>query len=102
MLFRSAAITEAQIDQLAREVVREGCDAVAIVCTNMRGAAVAAAVERDLGTPVYDSIATTLWKSLSVTGVDTRRVQGWGGVFEMGTRPQDAVPAPAAVERGAP
>ncbi|KFC73084.1 Maleate isomerase [Bosea sp. LC85] len=100
--FAFAAITEAQIDQLVREVVREGCDAVAIVCTNMRGAAVAAAVERDLGTPVYDSIATTLWKSLSVTGVDTRRVQGWGGVFEMGTRPQDAVPAPAAVERGAP
>lgn len=99
--FSFAAVTEAQIEQLVRDVGREGCDAVAIVCTNMHGTAVAAAVERDLGIPVYDSIATTLWKSLSITGVETRRVQGWGSVFEIGTRPQDAPPARAAVGEGA-
>lgn len=80
--FSFAEVTEAQIDRLIREVATEGCDAVAIVCTNMRGAAIAAAVERDIGIPVYDSIATTLWKCLSVTGVDTRRVRNWGGLFE--------------------
>ena len=31
------------------EVVREGCDAVAVVCTNMRGAGAAVRLEAKLG-----------------------------------------------------
>ena len=62
-------------------VAREGCDAVAIVCTNLRGASVAAALERELGIPVYDSIATTVWKSLGLAGVDPTRITRWGSLF---------------------
>ena len=38
-------------------------------------------LEAELGIPVYDSIATTLWKSLQMAGVDPARVRGWGQLF---------------------
>jgi maleate isomerase len=81
--FAFAEISEAEVERMIREVVGEGVDAVAIVCTNMRGAPVAARLEGELGRPIYDSVAVTLWKCLAVAGVDPARVQGWGGVFQM-------------------
>jgi maleate isomerase len=82
--FSFAEVGEEHIADLVRAVAREGCDAVAIVCTNMRGARLAAPLERELGIPVYDSIATTLWKSLDVAGVPPARIEGWGGLFQDG------------------
>ena len=79
--FSFAEVDEATIADLVRGVAREGCDAVAIVCTNMRGAAIVEALEHELGIPVYDSIGTAVWKSLSITGVDPSRVSGWGRLF---------------------
>jgi maleate isomerase len=79
--FSFAEVDEATVAELARAVAREGCDAVAIVCTNMRGAGVAEALERELGLPVYDSIATTVWASLRAAGVPTEAVRGWGSLF---------------------
>jgi maleate isomerase len=79
--FSFAEVDEDTIARLVREVAQEGCDAVAIVCTNMRGAAIAPALEAELGIPVYDSIATTLWKSLRVAGVSPSRVRNWGSLF---------------------
>jgi len=32
--------------------------------------------------PVYDTIATVVWKSLRLAGVDTRRLARWGRLFE--------------------
>ena len=79
--FSFADVDEDTVARLVREVAQEGCDAVAIVCTNMRGAAIAPALEAELGIPVYDSIATTLWKSLRVAGVAASRVRNWGSLF---------------------
>jgi maleate isomerase len=79
--FSFAEVGEDVIADLVRAVARQGCDAVAIVCTNMRGAGLADSLESELSVPVYDSIATTLWKSLSVAGVSPVRVLGWGGLF---------------------
>lgn len=79
--FSFAEVAEPAVADLVREVVGEGCDAVAIVCTNMRGAGAVAALEQELGTPVYDSIAVTLWKSLLVAGADPARIEGWGSLF---------------------
>ena len=76
-----AEVPERRVADLVREVAREGCDAVAVVCTNMRGARVAEALEEELGIPIHDSIATTVWKSLHLTGVDTSGVKGWGSLF---------------------
>ena len=52
-----------------------------IVCTNLAGARVAARLEPELGVPVYNSVAVTLWKCLQVSGVAPGSIQGWGRLF---------------------
>jgi maleate isomerase len=79
--FSFAEVPEAEVARLIEEVVHEGCDAVAVVCTNMRGAGPAEVLEARLGVPVFDSIAVTLWACLIATGVDPSRIEGWGGLF---------------------
>lgn len=71
-----------QIEGLTREVIAESApDAVAILCTNFRGAPIAAAVEADTGVPVIDSVSVTAAASLSAVGIDPARVTQWGSVF---------------------
>ena len=79
--FSFAEVPEAEVTRLIEEVAREGCDAVAVVCTNMRGAAAAEPIEHKYQVPVLDSIAVTLWACLASTGVDPSRIQGWGSLF---------------------
>ena len=50
--------------------------AITIFCTNLRGAPLVESLEAELGIPVYDTIATVVWKSLRMAGVDPRRVEG--------------------------
>jgi maleate isomerase len=94
--FSFAEVPEAEVAGLIEDVVREGCDAVAVVCTNMRGAGVAHRLEQQLGVPVFDSIAVTLWACLIAAGIDPRRIQGWGSLF---TTPGLAGPASPIVDR---
>ena len=91
--FSFAEVSEETVARLAREVANEDCDAIVILCTNMRGTRVAEGLERELRVPVYDSIAVTLWASLTAAGVDPARVRGWGGIF--GER-AESPPAPVA------
>jgi maleate isomerase len=79
--FSFVDVPEPAIADAIRSVVAQGCDAVAIVCTNMRGSKIAAALESEVGVPIYDSIAVTLWKSLQCAGVPAGRVVGWGRLF---------------------
>jgi len=79
--FSFSEVSEATVAAMVRDVVRGTCSAVAVVCTNMRGAHLAQALEQEMGVPVYDSIATTVWKSLCLAGVDPARVKGWGSLF---------------------
>jgi maleate isomerase len=81
--FSFSEITGDQMRQMTREVAIAKPDAIAIVCTNMRGAPLAEELERAHGIPVYDTVATTVWKSLNVAGVDTRHVKGWGRIFSV-------------------
>ncbi len=64
-----------------RDVAAARPDAIAILCTNLRGAPLAAPLERELGIPIYDSIATVTWASLRLAGADPGRVRGWGSLF---------------------
>src|ERR1700742_1491042 len=79
--FSFAEVPESEVAQLIEEVVREGSDAVVVLCTNMRGAASAESLERKLGVSVFDSIAVTLWACLISAGVDPALVRGWGSLF---------------------
>lgn len=82
--FSFAEVLPDTIGAMVRAVVAEGCDAVAVVCTNMNGARIGAALETELGVPVLDSVAVTLWACLRAAGVDPAVVQGWGRVFSVG------------------
>jgi maleate isomerase len=79
--FDFCKITEADIATMAREVAKERPDAITVFCTNMRGAPLADALERELGIPFYDSISTAVWTSLRTAGVSPARVTGWGRLF---------------------
>jgi maleate isomerase len=39
-------------------------------------------MERELGIPIYDTIATAVWASLRKAGVRTDPVKGWGRLFK--------------------
>ena len=66
---------DALVTRLVQEVAAEGCDAIAIHCTNFRGLKAAAAVTE---VPVLDSVAVALWGALRAAGADASRVAGLG------------------------
>ncbi|TCK30317.1 maleate isomerase [Ancylobacter aquaticus] len=79
--FSFAEIGEERIGQMCAEVAGAAPDAIAIVCTNMRGALVGAQVERALGIPVFDSVSTTLWGCLRAMGIPTAPLAPFGALF---------------------
>jgi maleate isomerase len=79
--FSFSEVDADRLQAMVRDVARARPQAIAILCTNLRGAPLVDELERELGIPIYDSIATVLWKSLKLTGVDTGRVRGWGRLF---------------------
>ena len=66
---------------MLREVARKKPDAITVMCTNLHGAPLVEEMERELGIPIYDSVATVLWKAMKLAGVDPSQVKGWGGLF---------------------
>ena len=81
--FSFSEISAEQMRGMTREVAAARPDAIAVVCTNMRAAPLVAELEAAHGIPVYDTVSTTVWKSLRLAGVDTRRVKGWGRIFSI-------------------
>ncbi len=79
--FSFAETSEARIEDMIRATAAAGCDVVAIVCTNMQGARVAAQLERELNVPILDSVAVTLWASLHRAGHPTAAFSKWGRLF---------------------
>ena len=76
-------VDEPTIAEAVRRVARAKPDAIAIYCTNLRGAPLAAALEAETGVPILDSISAVVWKSLHLAGSDVRRVKGWGRLFDL-------------------
>ena len=67
--------------RLLREVAAKRPDAITTMCTNLRAAQLVDEMERELGIPIYDSVATVVWKALSMIAVDPVAVTGWGRLF---------------------
>lgn len=81
--FSFSEVSEATIAGMCREVAKaDGVQAIAIFCTNLRGIAVVPALEAELGIPIYDTVATALWKSLKTASVNPARVRSWGRLFQ--------------------
>jgi maleate isomerase len=47
----------------------------------LRGATVVAELERELGIPIYDTVATATWSGMALAGADPSRIRGWGSLF---------------------
>lgn len=83
--FAFAEVEEARIEAMIRKVAEyRDIDAVAIVCTNMRGARIAARLEQELGIPILDSVAVTLWASLQALGAKpSAGLASWARLFQI-------------------
>jgi maleate isomerase len=72
-----ANVPFATIKQLIRDADSPRAECVIVVCTGLPGALVVEEMEQELGKPVFDSVAVTLWKGLQLIGV-TDAIDGWG------------------------
>lgn len=80
--FSFSEYDEATLATMVREVAKARPEAITILCTNLRGAGIVPALERELGIPIYDSVSVTIWKTLALAGIDPSRITGWGGLFQ--------------------
>lgn len=78
-----AAVPPSRLAAAARALARDAIDALAIVCTNLYGAGLAAALEKELGVPVFDSVTATFWRALQAAGAE-RSIGGWGALLASG------------------
>ncbi len=74
--------SEQSIADMIRDVAAAKPDAITVFCTNMRGAGVVAELEKELGIPIYDTVATGLWAGMKLAGDDPGRINGWGSLFD--------------------
>lgn len=79
--FSFSEIGEATIAEMIREVAAERPDAITVFCTNLRGASVVEALEAETGIPIYDTVATGVWKGMKLAGDDPGRIRHWGRLF---------------------
>ncbi len=79
--FSFGTVPEATIGGMIAACLAARPDAVTILCTNMDGARVAAAMETADGPMILDSVAVTLWGCLMSAGVRPEVIQGWGRIF---------------------
>jgi maleate isomerase len=81
--FAFSAVDEATLEAGIRRVAEAKPDAITVFCTNLRGAPLAARLEAALGIPIYDTVATAVWKSLLLCGEDPAQIEGWGSLFRL-------------------
>jgi maleate isomerase len=79
--FEFSEVEPEAIEKMIRATAAAKPDAIIVFCTNMDGATPAERLERELGIPIYDTMATAVWASLRVAGIDPKRVEGWGRLF---------------------
>ncbi len=80
--FEIAEVLPTTLHGMAHEVAAAVAQCITTFCTNLHAAQLAPQLETELGVPLYDSTSTAVWKCLQMTGVDTRRVQSWGRLFQ--------------------
>lgn len=81
--FGFSEVGEATLEAGIRRVAEAKPDAITVFCTNLRGAPLAARLEAELGIPIYDTVATAVWKSLLLCGEDPAQIEGWGSLFRL-------------------
>jgi maleate isomerase len=66
-----------RIKQLLRDADSREADCIVVACTNLAAATCLDEMEFELGKPIFDSVAVTLWKALRMIGIEVP-IHGWG------------------------
>lgn len=82
--FSFSTVNESTIESMIRTVAKSQPDAITVFCTNLRGASVVTRMENETDIPVFDTVATGLWKSLVDCGVDMTPLKMKGRIFQIG------------------
>jgi maleate isomerase len=69
------------ISDMVRDVARAKPEAIAVLCTNFRGAPIATDLEAELGIPIIDSVSITAAQTMRMVGLEPADVTGWGSIF---------------------
>ncbi len=80
--FSFSEVEPETLRRMLREVASARPDAMTIMCTNLHGAQLVQEMERELGIPIYDSVATVVWKALKTVGANPRELTRWGRLFQ--------------------
>ena len=78
-----ANVDDATIWDLCSELADEGAQSIAVICTNVKGADLAVALESELGITLYDSVSVVVLRALQLAGVAVNGVHGWGRIFSL-------------------
>ena len=81
--FSFSRVSAEALAGMVREVAAARPEAITILCTNLRGAPLVEALERETGISIHDSAAAAVWASLRLAGADPGRVIGWGRLFRL-------------------
>lgn len=87
-----AYVSEDRVRALVHEAASDAADCILIYCTGVAGAHLADELEQAYGKPVFDSVAVTLWKVLTMIGIEPR-IDGWGSLLSGTLVPSSTVSA---------
>jgi len=79
--FAFSEVEEETLARMIREVAAAKPQAITVFCTNLRAAPLVETLEREIGIPIHDTVATALWGSLRLAGASPRAIAGWGRLF---------------------
>lgn len=65
------AVTPEQLKEVCMDISLETAEGIAIICTNLNGAAVAHPLEKTIGIPVVDSVLAAMEEALEIVGIES-------------------------------
>lgn len=69
------------IEKLIREVNTEEAEAIAVLCTSMKGISILSKLEKELGKPIVTAIQATFWHCLRKLNINDK-IHGFGSLLE--------------------
>lgn len=82
--FAFAEVSAQTLTGMVADVAAQRPDAIAVSCTNLAGAPLVHELELAFRIPVYDTVATAMWKAVREGHADFGKFAGWGSLFRSG------------------
>ena len=78
-----ADVSEEVLEKGIADLAARGARTVSVFCTNLKAAHLVAQWEKKYNIVVLDTVATVVWHMLLIAGIDSRRITGWGYLFNV-------------------